>query len=236
MKKTSKIIHCIIIFQLYSCNSPPRDRRATDPNASGNYLPNNPYSNAVDNKKDDSSDNTTTEEDPKKEDETTITVVDANKTTNDTVGSDCQFSKDGINNFRYSSSHLGNYNICKGSNVGEILFQLQTPETTVQITFTPTNSPDGSSSKYIGEPRKANIRDTQIYKLTLYANRPNYTNLPINGVMIIKDKAYFFDRPFYQYAMALDAYLYCSNFLAQHNDQSYCQAFKNVGAYRHHPL
>ena len=49
--------------------------------------------------------------------------------------------------------------------------------------------------------------------------------------MIMKDKTYLYPAPFYQYLLSPDAYFFCTRWLDQTGDPSYCNAFKSVGEY-----
>lgn len=169
----------------------------------------------------------------------TVTVGGTDSTTDDsstesTIPSEiahCTWSEDGVSGFSESHTHLGEYTICQSTNKKDVWIQVKTPITDSQVCIIPTHN-SGSSSLYIGEPRCLMISDSKtIYKVTLYTNRTGYTNFSITGAMVMKDKAYFYPAPFYQYVLSPDAYIYCSQFLDQYKDSSYCTAFKSVGQY-----
>lgn len=153
--------------------------------------------------------------------------------------SHCQWSQDGVNGFSDTSSHLGSYTLCQSSTTEtEIYIQIKTPITDSALCFIPTNSTSSGASRYIGEVRCLNATDSKkIYKVTLVKNRPSppggasFSQYPLNSVMVMKDKAYFFPAPFYVYQLAPDAYIKCSTFLDYYQDPSYCDAFKQVGQY-----
>jgi hypothetical protein len=149
--------------------------------------------------------------------------------------SHCQWSTDGVNNFKYNHTHLGNFNICQSSQSEvDINIQIRSPITDAQLCILPTYH-SGSSSIYIGEPRCFLASNPKtVYKVTLLKNRPNYGHLNVTGVMVMKDKAFFYPAPFHQYVLSPDAYLFCSQFLDMYQDSSYCNAFKNVGQYVYH--
>ncbi len=170
----------------------------------------------------------------------TVTVGGSDSSTDDTSTDEstipteiahCSWSEDGVSGFTESHSHLGEYTLCQSTNKKDVWIQVKTPITDSQVCIIPTHN-SGSSSVYIGEPRCLMISDSKtIYKVTLYTNRTGYTNFSITGAMVMKDKAYFYPSPFYQYVLSPDAYIYCSQFLDQYNDSSYCSAFKSVGQY-----
>ncbi|WP_372654668.1 hypothetical protein [Halobacteriovorax sp.] len=169
----------------------------------------------------------------------TVTVGGTDSTTDDSTDDStipdeiahCTWSADGVSGFAESHTHLGEYTFCQSTNKKDVWIQVKTPITDSQVCIIPTHN-SGSSSVYIGEPRCLMISDSKtIYKVTLYTNRTGYTNFSITGAMVMKDKAYFYPSPFYQYVLSPDAYIYCSQFLDQYKDSSYCTAFKSVGQY-----
>lgn len=144
----------------------------------------------------------------------------------------CQWSADGVNGFAQNHNHLGQFTICQSSQKDvDIHLQIKTPITDANLCVFPTYH-SGSSSVYIGEPRCFSATNPKtIYKVVLLKNRPNYGHLSVTGVMVMKDKAFFYPPPFYQYVLSPDAYMFCSQFLDTYQDPSYCNAFKNVGQY-----
>lgn len=146
--------------------------------------------------------------------------------------SHCSWAPDGQNGFSSNSSHLGQFTVCKSSTKETDLYiQIKTPVTNVQVCLIPT-SISGSSSVYIGEPRCLVLGDNKrVYKVAMNKNRPNFSHLPLNGVMIMKDESHFYPYPFNQNALSPDAYIFCSQYLAQTNYAGYCEAFKSVNAY-----
>lgn len=149
----------------------------------------------------------------------------------------CQWSSDGSNGFAASSSHLGSYTFCQAAAPApetDVYLQMKFPVTDSQICVIPTFN-NGPNSIYIGEPRCLTVTDNKkIYKIGLVKNRPGYSNFAVTGAMIMKDKAFFYPAPFYQYVLSPDAYIFCSNFLDQYGDASYCNAFRSVGEYHYH--
>lgn len=158
--------------------------------------------------------------------------------------SDCRWSSDGVTGFESKAAHLspsednvdeGAYTLCQSSaNEQEVYLQVKNPISDAQLCLIPT-SHDGTNSVYIGEPRCLYVNSNQtLYKISLLKNRSGYSNRRITGIMMMKDKAYQYEAPFYQYILSPDAYIFCSQWLALYYDPSYCIAFKNKGAYVYH--
>lgn len=149
--------------------------------------------------------------------------------------SHCSWSTDGQSHYaEETNAHLGAHTICQdNSNEKNIYIQIKEPINDSQVCLIPTYTSSGKTI-YIGEPRCLLLTDPQkIYKVELSKNRDssNYSKYAINSVMVMKDKAYFYPSPFYQYSLAPDAYIFCSQFLDQYGDPSYCQAFKSKNEY-----
>lgn len=145
----------------------------------------------------------------------------------------CAWSADGISGFQMASnSHIGPHTICQSKNINtDVFIQVKNPITDSQVCIIPTYA-SNNASVYIGEPRCLMLNDNKrIYKVSLLKNRPGYGNFNVNGVMVMKDKAFFYPAPFYQHVLSPDAYLFCSQFLDQYGDPSYCNSFKSVGQY-----
>lgn len=158
--------------------------------------------------------------------------------------SHCTWSTDGDTGFQYSAVHMdpqennasnGKYTICKStSNPMDVYIQVQNPLEGHQLCLIPTTH-SGSNSVYIGEPRCLYVRsNTTLYKVSMLKNRPGYSNYQMTGVMMMKDKAYQYDAPFYQVILSPDAYIFCSQWLAQYGDPAYCIPFKAGGHYVYH--
>lgn len=156
----------------------------------------------------------------------------------------CSWAQDGLNGFERGSAHLspsedstseGAYTLCQStSSESDVFLQMKNPITDNQICLIPTYH-SSSNSVYVGEPRCLFVRsNTSLYKITLVKNRPGFTQYPITGVMIMRDKAYQYGAPFYQMILSPDAYIFCSQWLAQYGDPSYCVPFKNAGHYTYH--
>ncbi|GAB4010502.1 MAG: hypothetical protein Fur0010_03310 [Bdellovibrio sp.] len=149
--------------------------------------------------------------------------------------SHCSWASDGMSGFASSHAHIGEYTLCKSvADETDIYLQVKNNVSDSQLCLFPTTA-EGSASTYIGEARCLMVTDNKkIYKIKMYKNRPGFESKSITGIMLMKDKAYFYPAPFYQYVLSPDAYLYCSNWLAIYKDQSYCVAFKSVGQYIYH--
>ncbi len=229
MKKNKFLF--IFLILLCSCQ-PTRDRSAyyksyqTIKDTNNN---NNNNNNSEDKNNEDSGNET----------ETTYKIISISGTsssiTTSTLPSQCgSFSTDGVNNYRFVSTHLGSYNICFESSSNVMYFQVRYPITSSQVAIIPTHSDDGVNSYYIGSPIYVRATsNTDVYSMILSANRTGYQNSIINGVMIMKDEIHFFPAPFNQNSMNVDAYLFCSNFMALYNSASYCESFKSVGQYEY---
>lgn len=147
----------------------------------------------------------------------------------------CKWSEDGITGFEMSSnSHLGPHTLCQSKTTNtDIFVQVKNPISDAQVCLIPTYA-SNNASVYIGEPRCLMLNNNKkIYKVSLLKNRPGYGNFNINGVMVMKDKAFFYPAPFFQHVLSPDAYLFCSQFLDQYGDPSYCNSFKSVGQYHY---
>lgn len=151
----------------------------------------------------------------------------------------CQFSKDGITNFTSFSAHLGNYNICQSNKDDKkIYLQLKEPVSDTRICIIPTFHKTGSNlSIYLGEPRCIFISDkSKIYQVDMVKNRqsPNqamvFSHYAVKGIMIIKDKKFFYPPPFGREMRTPDAFLQCSKSLDV-GITTYCESFKSVGEY-----
>jgi hypothetical protein len=169
-------------------------------------------------------------------------VADSNTTTPDATTSipaeisHCQWSSDGNNGFQVSNTqHLGGYTLCQSSEDETIVYvQVQYPITSEDLCLIP-NYYSGSRSIYIGEPRCLQIASNkEIYKVDLIKNRSGFESYSINGVMMMKDKAFVYPWPFAQAIKSPDAYIYCANWLDSYGDASFCTAFDSVGEYVAH--
>jgi hypothetical protein len=152
----------------------------------------------------------------------------------------CTFSPNGIDGYSNFSTHLSSrYNICQSqTNDAKVFFQIKNPIYDNRVCFLPTyNAPGSSTSIYLGSPKCLFLESSNnIYTITLTKDRlspygaTSYSQYPINGVMVIQDKSYYFPAPFNVDMSAVDAYLRCNQMLDQ-GVTSYCQAFKAAGEY-----
>jgi len=228
----NKIIILMALIITASCDA-PRDRRAAykeDTSDSGPYWFSPSSSSGGQTSSDSSSDSSSD------------TSTDRTDTTSDTTSSDsnipeeikhCSWSTDGTSGFSTTDKpHLGDHTLCQSkSNPNDIYIQVKTTIPDSQVCFIPTYN-SSSASVYIGGPRCIMINETKkIYKITLNKNRTGYSGYAINSVMVMKDKAYFYDSPFNQLVLAPDAYIYCSQFLDQYGHPGYCESFKRRNEY-----
>jgi len=144
----------------------------------------------------------------------------------------CSWSTNGISGYSGNHHHIGQYNVCQSSTSKEVVYvQISDPIEDAQVCLIPTTS-SGSRSVYIGEARCQMLTDSsKVYKFQLYKNRTGFSGYTTTGVMLLKDKAYFYPPPFYQYVLSPDAYIFCNQFLASYGDSSYCESFKSVDEY-----
>ncbi|OUR97799.1 hypothetical protein A9Q84_06255 [Halobacteriovorax marinus] len=221
MKNVSVFI--LLSLLIASCDA-PRDRRSAYNKTFNDNQSNTSTSGSAFGNNDSNSDDSTG----------TSTGGDTTTDTPNTVPDEikhCKWSADGESNFDESHPHLGEHTICLSTNKKDVWIQVKSPSSDGQVCVIPTHN-SGTSSVYIGEPRCLMITNSKkIYKVTLYANRSGYQNFSITGAMVMKDKSYFYPAPFYQYVLTPDAYIYCSQFLDQYKDPTYCEAFKKVGQY-----
>lgn len=159
----------------------------------------------------------------------------------------CKFSTDGTTGFESTSTHLGDYTLCHSStDSNAFYFQLKTPPTnngsSVNVCFIPTTS-SGTNSIYVGNPMCGTFNTpTNVNKIT-FVKYAQYSNATINGVIFFKDMAWTYPV-YYQYMYGygyypvyntnintLDAYKLCMNMLADINNPTNCNYFKQVNQY-----
>lgn len=225
-KKKTFVILLTSLLIITSCDA-PRDRRVSSQNATTNQSVWGDSSNYYDNGSGSNSGNGSNSNGESSNSSVTIP----------SHISHCQWAVDGSAGFAYSNKHMdpdessstnGRYTVCQSSaDEKDIYIQVKNPINDSQVCIFPTYH-SGSNSVYIGEPRCLVVDDNKkIYKVSVLKNRAGFTQYPVTGVMIMKDKSYFYDRPYYQEILSPDAYVFCSNWLAQFNDPSYCIEFKN---------
>ncbi len=226
----NKIIILTLLILTASCDA-PRDRRAAykeDANSSSPYWFSPSSSGAQSGS--DSTSNTST--DTTTDNSGTTTGTDSSSSIPDEI-KHCSWSTDGVNGFETTDRpHLGHHTICQSKNDSkDVYIQVKVAIPDSQVCFIPTYR-SSDSSVYIGGPRCIMINETKkIFKITLNKNRSGYSGYAINSVMVMKDKAYFYDSPFNQNILAPDAYIYCSQFLDQYGHPGYCESFKRRNEY-----
>ena len=148
--------------------------------------------------------------------------------------SHCGFTDATQNSFRNSHAHIGSYTACKETGSNRVHIQFQTAHTDAQVCLFPTYN-SGSNVFHIGEPRCVHATTAfSIYPVDLYINRTGFTSYPITGVMIMKDKSFFYPWPYNSYLYSPDAYVQCEDWLYRTGDPSYCNTFNVVGEYVYH--
>ncbi len=158
----------------------------------------------------------------------------------------CDWSTDGTSDYNVGGAHLaenesstsdGAYNICQNSSSEtSIYFQIKNGFSDEQLCMIPMYETGGNST-YLGEPRCFTPSiDGKIYSITLYKNRSGFTSYPITGVMMMRDKSYYYTSPYPTNSTiySVDAYLYCANYLAAYGSDAYCRAFAAGGHYVYH--
>lgn len=150
---------------------------------------------------------------------------------------------DGCNSSYLSSEFLGDYKICQpDKNETRVRIELKNPNIEKKYCFIP-NYLNSVTKKaiYIGEPRCLFVKyPNKPVELTLLKNRNaqdennDYSQFPINSVMILIDEVHSFPAP-YEYPMSsVEAYLKCYEFMDSLEDSGYCQAFKKMKFYAFH--
>ena len=154
--------------------------------------------------------------------------------------SHCSWSTDGSSGFSFTHSYTGDYTLCRAQG-SETVYYLQTKVPSSQsiplclIPTTHIQTPSGSKSVYIGEPRCVhNTDNTKVYKIVLYKNRIYYTNYPITGVMIMKDELVEYPQPYMGWYLNPDAYMFCIQYLANYGSDAFCDTFDSMGQYVYH--
>ncbi len=219
----------LTIFNLISCDAPRTQRTITQAGYTQNGIFNN--GNGFNNNGRDNNGQNPAVEDP------TESAIPQEI-------SHCSWSLNGVDGYALSNKHFSqnesnssenNISLCQhNSNKLDVYIQLKHPSTDSQVCLLPTYH-SGSNQVYVGEPRCLTITNNKkIYKVNLIKNRVGFTQYPVTGVIVMKDKSYFYPAPFYQYVLSPDAYIFCSQWLAQYGDPSYCLAFKNNGHYHYH--
>ncbi|MBT7766022.1 MAG: hypothetical protein HN730_02635 [Bdellovibrionales bacterium] len=218
----------VTILLLSACN-PPRDRRVT---RNEQYV-----IRSNDGESEQTSGNSTVTDDGG--DEQSSSNSDSSSTTNVNPGMEnCNFATSSDNQYHFTHSHLGasnGYNICQNTqDPKKVHLQLKSAISDAKVCIIPTSNRNGLTV-FIGEPRCLMMSEaSKIEEIPLLINRTGFETLSINGVMIIRDKSYFYGWPYNQYLLAPDAFVFCSQWLDNYSDPSYCNTFNAVGEYIYH--
>ncbi|GEM_PF-621314 len=221
------------LLTITSCDAPRGERRVAGGSAESNLF-GNPYGTTSGT----TSSGTTTGSSTTGGDDTSGSITVPSEV------SQCNWSSNGSTGFQSTGAHLspnednaseGAYTLCQSSsNPLDIWLQVKNPITSEQLCLIPTYH-SGTNSVYIGEPKCLYVRsNTTLYKISMIKNRSGFSTYPVTGVMVMRDKAYEYGAPFYQVILSPDAYIFCSQWLAQYGDPSYCIPFKSGGHYQYH--
>ena len=223
----------LISFFLSSCNEPRSQRVRRYSSGSEAFSTTSGETTTT------TSTNTESTDEVNEEDEVSDSTESYNPTSSNipSDASHCSWSTDGISGFTSNHNHIGYYNICQSSSSNTTIYiQVKTPINDSNLCIIPTTS-SGGSSTYIGEARCIHATSaSQIYTIELYKNRVGYGNYSVSGVIILKDKAYWYPSPYNSYKLSPDAYFSCMNWLASYGDPSLCNAFEMVGEYLYNPF
>jgi len=153
----------------------------------------------------------------------------------------CTWSTDGVSNFVYNHSSVGDYNICFIASKNKAYIQIKSPKTTSPICLFPTTHYEGGGSTYIGDASCNNVSSNlTIYPIQFYKNRTGYENSTITGSMIMYDSAHSFSYPYYGVYKIPDAYLICMQALytslvySNIADTTWCDTFAAEAQYVYH--
>ena len=163
--------------------------------------------------------------------------------------SHCSFAND-RNNYALRSDHLDstnsfsndpNIDVCQSSsNELDIYIRIKNPIHTEDVCIIPiNNNPDDNNRQtFIGSFQCVTLNTTDLYKVALSKNRTsdsnlNYNNLDLNGVIILRDKSYYYAPPYLAQTLitSKNAFLTCQNYLSTEQNSSYCQIFKQANHY-----
>lgn len=222
---TTLLVSLILLVQV-SCDR-PRDRRTVgDPRNTENRTPINDDSSSIPNTP------TTT---PQQE-ESGNNVSETTPSGVSNLPQQIQHCRwPGAGGFSHSHPHVGQYTLCQNqSDDTDIYVQVQSPITDASLCLIPVHSSSGRAV-FIGEPRCIEIRDSSnIYRINMLKNRPNFSHFRVNGIMMMKDLPHFYPLPFNVTMLSVDAYLNCAHQLDTTGNPAFCQAFDSVGQYVFH--
>lgn len=153
----------------------------------------------------------------------------------------CNWSTDGISNFVYSHSSIGEYNLCFISNKNKAYIQLKSPKTSGAICLFPTTHYDNGGSTYVGDASCQNVSSSMtIYPIQFYKNRTGYESTTITGSMIMYDISHSYGYPYYGHYKIPDAYIICMQALytsllySNNADTTWCDTFAAEAQYVYH--
>ncbi len=161
--------------------------------------------------------------------------------------SHCTWSLNGTDGYASGSGHFSqgeldqnqkNLNLCqhKGDELKVYLQLKYIPTEGVCLIPTFRNEQDGKQTS-IGNFRCQRMAsdNTKAQLFELVKDRVGFTQFPINGVMLMKDKKYTFPPPYPKHPISnLAAYNHCMQQLVQKRNHLFCVAFKRAGHYHYH--
>ena len=137
-------------------------------------------------------------------------------------------------NFPHTSSHLeGGYSVCQSSfDKKKIFFQLQEPSLEEDLCLIPVHRQNNGDLLYIGDAFCQRISSHLIiYKFHISANRENFENFLVTGVLIMRDSEYSYSFPYRESKTSSEAYEECLTQQTTNGNGSYCRAFKEAGQF-----
>ncbi len=151
--------------------------------------------------------------------------------------SHCQWFHENSSFPSTSSLLLGGYSVCQSSFYPtKIFFQLQTPPSFGEdICIIPINHRSNGDLLYIGDIKcKGIFSSSEIYKFRVESNRKNFSNFPITGVLIMRDREFLYPSPYSGLkTSSAEAYDECLEYV-ERGDNRYCEVFEQVGQFVPH--
>lgn len=243
-----KFMTMFLVFLIVSCDMPrPSKRRLEDTsNFSTVNFDNTPTNTS----------GTTTGSSNNNSGETTSEGGTSETLSNVDIPSDathCTWSTNGTDNYRYSHTIVGKYNLCRSQNSNNTVYlQLQNAVASgARLCFIPvTRIGIGDDTTYIGNPHCGYFYEShKIYNLSFTITRTSQSNQSphIDGFIIVKDESAAYPAPYplmtpYGYPQAgqgasmyhHQAYYSCIDALEIYRTTAYCQAFESVGQFVNH--
>lgn len=109
--------------------------------------------------------------------------------------------------YKYTASEIGQVAICQ-STVDVSMFKFKTSQgSDSRVCLIPTYKDSTGASTWLGQPQCTTTTAGTVYSGKLYKTRTNYTNYPINGVLVMKEALLT------EYFQCIDAYI---NFITQY--------------------